>query len=196
MLPLILSSTPRSRPFHVNTPYASPLRPLGRVRTRVNLQNVSPYRSGSVVHALFANVLPTPPFGSVDANSYKFGRNRIFGKSSIVCTVPGAFTAAAARFTASRIPLRTFGPWTTDADADMMTTMTRFSSVVHVVHTYERSKETNPRSHSLSSDGNDRATACFARSSSVDWRAHVWCAVETTLWKTKSPTRKEFKNTK
>lgn len=119
MLPLILSSTPRSRPFHVNTPYASPLRPLGRVRTRVNLQNVSPYRSGSVVHALFANVLPTPPFGSVDASSYKFGRNRILGKSSIVCTVPGAFTAAAARFTASRIPLRTFGPWTTDADADI-----------------------------------------------------------------------------
>lgn len=120
MLPLILSSTPRSRPFHVNTPYASPLRPLGRVRTRVNLQNVSPYRSGSVVHALFANVLPTPPFGSVDASSYKFGRSRIFGKSSIVCTVPGAFTAAAARFTASRIPLRTFAPWTTDdADADI-----------------------------------------------------------------------------
>jgi len=116
MLPLILSSTPRSRPFHVNTPYASPLRPLGRVRTRVNLQNVSPYRSGSVIHALFANVLPNPPFGSVDASSYKFGRTRIFGKSSTVRAVPGAFTAAAARFTASRIPLRTFGPRTADAD--------------------------------------------------------------------------------
>jgi hypothetical protein len=166
MLPLILSSTPRSRPFHVKTPYASPLRPLGRVRTRVNLQNVSPYRSGSVVHALFANVLPTPPFGSVDANSYKFGRNRIFGKSSIVCTVPGAFTAAAARFTASRIPLRTFGPWTTDADADMMTTMTRFSSVVYVVHTYERSKQPSFTPVVL---GRERPRVDL--SSVVDWRS-------------------------
>ena len=187
MLPLILSSTPRSRPFHVKTPYASPLRPLGRVRTRVNLQNVSPYRSGSVVHALFATVLPTPPFGSVDANSYKFGRNRIFGKSSIVCTVPGAFTAAAARFTASRIPLRTFGPWTTDADADMMTTMTRFSSsVVYVAHTYERRAIETTLVHTRRprTGTTTRPPASLARrSSTTGARTRAWCAVETALWK-------------
>ena len=69
--------------------------------------------------------------------------------------------------------------------------MIRFSSVVYVVHTYERSKQ--PSFTPVVLGRERRATDCIARSSSVDWRARVWCAKP--HWK-KQLTRKTFKNTK
>jgi len=101
MLPLIRSSTPRSRPFHVNTPYASPDRPLARVLILVNRQYVSGYTVGRARQLALVNARPIPRPSSALESSNKFGFGRVAPRST-----SARETARAALSIASRIVRR------------------------------------------------------------------------------------------